>query len=120
MYEHLFFVSITEAMNSLMLLMAIVGGQTDTIDAMAYSDDADARATWTANEGTPPVLAYDGAAGRALRVAAPFAANRQRRRAVIDREVKLNLSAPTMRESHEYYVQSYDVELGRCPAEVIQ
>ena len=82
-------------MNPFILLLALFSGQSDTLAALDYHSDGDARAAWTANEGTPPVLAYDGAAGRALRVDAPLATNTQLRRAVIDRDVKLNLAVPT-------------------------
>ena len=83
-------------MNSLILVLSgLIVGQADTLDAFEYRNDAEAREAWTSSEGTPPVRAYDGRVGRALRVEAPFAADVKMKRAVIDREVKLNLSAPT-------------------------
>lgn len=77
------------------MLLGLVSGQVETLETFAYRNDSDARQVWTANEETEPVLAYDGEAGKALRVDAPLATNAKLKRAVIDRKVKLNLAAPT-------------------------
>jgi len=63
----------------------------DVVDAIAYPDDAAARAAWTPMAGSPPVsvVARDGV--RALRMACPFAGTRIER-ASWDLAVRLDLA----------------------------
>jgi uncharacterized lipoprotein YddW (UPF0748 family) len=61
------------------------------LDAFDYADASAARQAWKASEGTPPVdVARDGDR-RVLRFEAPFAAQPRVARAVLDRNVPLDL-----------------------------
>ncbi len=67
-------------------------GPAGVVDAIAYADDAAARAAWTPMAGSPPVsvVARDGL--RALRMPCPFAGTRIER-ASWDLSVRLDLAA---------------------------
>jgi hypothetical protein len=81
-------------MNQMLLaLLGLVSGQVDSLDTFQFVGDAEARTAWVAKDGTPEVHVADGQAGKALRIDGPFASNRELTRMVIDRDVKLNLSA---------------------------
>ncbi len=77
----------------LLLLLTAVPGPSEPIDKLQYTSDNEARAHWTPSEGTPPVIAYNAAAGHALQATAPFASMPEIRRVVIDRKVTIDLTA---------------------------
>jgi uncharacterized lipoprotein YddW (UPF0748 family) len=87
-------------MHWLPLLLAGTLGAGQVIDEFSYKGAEDARRAWVAAEGTPPVDVAPsppddrGATRPALRVIAPFAADPKLSRSVIDRRVRLDLSAP--------------------------
>ena len=75
------------------LLIALLGGQ-QVLDDFHYADTAAARAAWTADEGSPLVEVVREQDRAVMRLSAPFAAQPKLRRAVADRCVDLDLSAP--------------------------
>ncbi len=79
-------------MNQVAFLLACLAASSEQLDS--FNDPANARtpAGWVAAEGTPPVQSEPGIG---LRVVAPFQRQQELKRAVIDRKVRLNLSAPT-------------------------
>ena len=81
-------------MNPLLLLIGLTFAHTDNIDTFNYPTVTEAQSAWTAKEGAPQVAIYDGKAGKALRIEAPFETKEKCQRVVIDRDVVLDLSAP--------------------------
>ena len=75
-------------------LLAMLGGQ-QVLDDFRYSDAAAARAVWKAEEGTAPVGVVREEGRAAMRLSAPFASQPKGRRTVADRQVTLDLSAPS-------------------------
>ncbi len=84
-------------MNPLLLIAALTLGQaadhSNPVDSFQYPTAAEARKVWVAKERTAPVDVYRGKAGKAVRVEAAFQSNKEFKRAVIDREGKMDLSA---------------------------
>ncbi len=89
-------------MNYLPLLLLTLAGGEQVIDAFDYANPQAARQVWVAKEGCPPVeLTAELTAGltgeddrTVLTVAAPFARRPKLTRAVVDRNVELDLAAP--------------------------
>ena len=81
-------------MHCLPLLLCSLWAAEDVLDSFAYPTAEDARTAWQAAETTPPVEAVADGDRRVLRLAAPFAAQPQASRAVMDRRVKLDLASP--------------------------
>jgi uncharacterized lipoprotein YddW (UPF0748 family) len=75
-----------------LFLLALLGGQ-QVLDDFRYDDNTAAQAAWKADEGTPSVDVVGGKQ-TVLRLNAPFATQPKTRRAVADRRVQLDLSAP--------------------------
>jgi uncharacterized lipoprotein YddW (UPF0748 family) len=74
-------------------LLTLLGGQ-QVLDDFRYGDTAAARAVWTADEGSPPVDVVKQEDRFVLRLPTPFATKAKLRRAIADRRVQLDLSAP--------------------------
>ncbi len=79
-------------MHILSLMFASLLGGEPVIDDFRYVATPSAQAAWVAGEGTPPVTIVDEDRP-VMRLAAPFAAQPQLRRAVADRRVPLDLAA---------------------------
>jgi uncharacterized lipoprotein YddW (UPF0748 family) len=79
-------------MHAPLLILLGLAGAVEPIDAFRYETDAAAQAAWTASAGTPPVEVADVDGRPVLVVKAPFAADAKMPRAVVDRDVRLDLS----------------------------
>jgi len=78
------------------VLLAAVGAAVDgsVIDAFPYADAQAARRQWLSSSGTPPVEVVRTDGRHVLELLAPFAADQQIPRTIIDRKVELDLSVP--------------------------
>ena len=79
-----------------LILLAALGGLDNRqwIDQFDYADSAAAARAWVPAEGTPPVRAARDGGRQVLEFSAPFAKDAKLPRAVLDRRVQLDLSAP--------------------------
>ena len=77
-----------------LLLGLLSAADEQIIDAFDYVDSQTARQQWVADPNTPPVEMVRDGGPAMLQFRAPFAADQDMPRTVIDREVQLNLSAP--------------------------
>jgi len=81
--------------NSLILLVGLgLASSERVVDSFSYADAQTARRTWVSRSGTPPVDVASEDGKRVLEVAAPFGTDAQLPRTIVDRDVKLDLSAP--------------------------